>query len=153
MSVTRVWLTERSHQELRAELHTLLQQREAVAPVDGREHGGPEGPGAEERDREQRIRRLQELLRDPVVGDRPPDDGVAEPGMAVTVRYDDGETETFLLSHDENRIRPDGTMICSPDSPLGRALHGAHQGDAVRYRLPDGGWTGCTLLRAVPYDR
>ena len=152
MSVTRVWLTERSHQELHAELRTLLQQRRAVAVVDGREHDSPDGPGAEERDREQRIRRLQELLHDPVVGDRPPDDGVAEPGMAVTVRYDDGETETFLLSHDENRIRSDGTMSCSPDSPLGRALHGAHQGDVVRYQLPDGGSAECTLLRAVPFE-
>ena len=45
MSVTRVWLTERSHQELHAELQTLLQQRRAVAVVDGREHDSPGGYG------------------------------------------------------------------------------------------------------------
>ncbi|MBC3192730.1 GreA/GreB family elongation factor [Pseudonocardia sp. C8] len=148
MSTTRIWLTAQTYDELRAELRDLLRQR-SEAPVADRERNDPPGSDAEAREREQRIRRLQELLRDPVVGDRPPDDGVAEPGMAVTVRYDDGETETFLLSHEEGRAG--AMMVCSPDSPLGRALQDAREGDQVRYTLPDGGTAGCTLLRVVPY--
>ena len=32
------------------------------------------------------------------MGEDPPDDGIAEPGMVLTIRYDDtGDIETFLL--------------------------------------------------------
>ena len=48
--------------------------------------------------RQARIRQIQDLLTNAVVGEDPPDDGIAEPGMVLTVRYDDtGEIETFLL--------------------------------------------------------
>ncbi|WP_060577173.1 MULTISPECIES: GreA/GreB family elongation factor [unclassified Pseudonocardia] len=91
------------------------------------------------------------MLFDPVIGRRPADDGIAEPGMAVTVRYDDGGLETVLLSHDDDQ---GGTVTaCSPDSPLGRALHGAREGEYVRYPLPGDGTGGCLLLRVAPYNR
>jgi transcription elongation factor GreA len=151
MSTTRVWLTEQTFEQLRSELRDLLGRRSAGAPLIDRDRDDPPGSVVDERDREQRIRRLQELLRDPVVGARPADDGVVEPGMAVSVRYDDGEAETFLLSHDEDRTGT--TMVCSPESPLGRALQDAREGDHVRYSLPDGGGGSCTVLRAVPYPR
>ena len=48
--------------------------------------------------RQERIRQIQDLLANAVVDKTPPDDGVAEPGMVLTARYDDtGDTETFLL--------------------------------------------------------
>lgn len=146
VDTSRIWLTESTFAELRAELRELLAQRAA-----GASQGAPDDvpDTAAQRDREQRIRRLQELLSDPVVGHRPPDDGVVELGMEVTVRYDDGDVETFLLAHDEDRTR--STMVCSPDSPLGRALLDARQGEHVTYLLPHGGETGCTLERVVPY--
>lgn len=150
MTDTHVWLAEDAYENLRAELRELLALRErggAADTTDDQHH-------AEQRGREQRIRRLQELLQDPVVGQRPPDDGVAEPGMVLTVRYEeDGEVETFLLAHSESGAYPPDLMVCSPDSPLGRALPGARQGQRLRYRLPDGGAPEITLLRAVPYGR
>ncbi|MGW5875199.1 GreA/GreB family elongation factor [Nocardiopsis terrae] len=49
--------------------------------------------------------------------------------MVVTVRYgDDPEPETFLLGV-RDRADSDGIPVCSPDSPLGRALIGAAQGE------------------------
>ncbi|WP_009949925.1 GreA/GreB family elongation factor [Saccharopolyspora erythraea] len=85
--------------------------------------------------RRARIREIQELLHDAVVGEAPPDDGVAEPGMVLTVRFDDGETETFLLGA---RVGADlnGLAVYSPESPLGAAQPGARQGEQRAYSLP-----------------
>ena len=72
----RAWLTEETYERARIELAELLTRRDAGSFV---EHG----------DKEQcarRIRRLQELLGDAVVAYEPPDDGVPEPGMVLTVR-------------------------------------------------------------------
>ena len=155
MTDTPVWLAEGAEENLRAELRELLARRdhhddEAAPDADGTDHQLL----AERRGREQRIRRLQQLLRNPVVGHHPSDDGVAEPGMVLTVRYEeDDEVETFLLAHSEDGAYPSDLMLCSPDSPLGRALPGARQGDRLTYRLPDGGALEVTLLRATPYDR
>ncbi|MCO1656291.1 GreA/GreB family elongation factor [Pseudonocardia humida] len=106
------------------------------------------GPGAK---RKARIRRLQEMLLDALVGHEPPDDGIAEPGMPVTVRLDDsGHAETFLLAQRGQGAYPD-VETCSPDSPLGRALVGRREGDVCGYSLPDRRPMRATLIRAVPY--
>ena len=142
MSTSQVWLAPGAHERLRRELAELLRGRESAGAA----------PGADARERENRIRRLQEVLLDPLVGHEPPDDGVAEPGMLVTVRFDDaGETETFLLAQREDGAYPD-VEACSPGSPLGRALIGRREGEECRYALPDGRPMRATLVRAVPYD-
>ena len=78
--------------------------------------------------------RLETIMR---VGEDPPDDGVAEPGMVLTVRFDDtGETETFLLGA---RGAEHGTIeVYYPDSPLGAAVNGARRGERRAYRTPSG---------------
>jgi transcription elongation GreA/GreB family factor len=137
----RVWLTPQAHHRLRNELTTLL------APV----RGSLDDPDpVSQHDRQARIRRINDLLTNAVVGEDPPDDGVAEPGMVLTVRFDDtGETETFLLGA---RGAEHGTIeVCSPDSPLGAAVHGARQGEQRAYRTPSGATVRVTLLNAVPY--
>ncbi|MCE0762477.1 GreA/GreB family elongation factor [Pseudonocardia kujensis] len=160
MTETQVWLAQSAYDRLKTELTTLLRQRTE----------GLSGPAAEQfigdsadqntgqqlltdrRERENRIRKLQELLQNPLVGQDLPDDGVAEPGMMLTVRYeDDQETETFLLAHHEEGAYPDDLMLCSPDSPLGQALPGKKQGEKLQYVLPNGHLMDVTLLRAVPY--
>ncbi|HTM84208.1 MAG TPA: transcription elongation factor GreA, partial [Mycobacterium sp.] len=51
--------------------------------------------------RRTRIAQIRDLLSHAIVGEDPPDDGIAEPGMVLTVRFDDTkETETFLLGID-----------------------------------------------------
>jgi transcription elongation GreA/GreB family factor len=103
----------------------------------------------EQQARQARIHQIHDLLSVAVVGEDPPDDGVAEPGMVLTVRYDDGDTETFLLG-----VRDDdqsGLEVYSPQSPLGKAITGARPGEQRSYQVPSGANVTVTLLDAVPY--
>lgn len=140
-STTRAWLTPQADQRLRAELAELRTTRQPGEP-----------------EREARVREIQELLRNAVVGQDPPDDGVAEPGMVLTVRYDDqGDTETFLLGlrgaeHGEDDDDARDIEVYSPGSPLGTALAGARRGDRRSYQVPSGATVHVTLLDAVPYS-
>ncbi|WP_031469611.1 GreA/GreB family elongation factor [Sciscionella sediminilitoris] len=131
------WLSEQDYARLRAELAELT---DAGATE---QTGGPDHRGA-------RIRTLRALLDDAVVGTRPPDDGIAEPGMVLTVRFDDDpEPETFLLGASAGE---DSALAAySPESPLGAAVLGARQGERRAYQVPSGATVGVTLVRAVPY--
>ncbi|ODU04381.1 MAG: hypothetical protein ABS81_10805 [Pseudonocardia sp. SCN 72-86] len=160
MTKMQVWLAQTAYERLQAELQELLRQRADQTGGNAAEQFN--GDSADQntdqqlltarRERESRIRKLQELLQNPLVGQDPPDDGVAEPGMVLTIRYeDDHETETFLLAHTEEGAYPADLMTCSPNSPLGMALPGRRQGEKVQYTLPDGRTTEVTLLEAVPY--
>lgn len=70
--------------------------------------------------------------------------------MLLTVRFDDGETETFLLGTREG-ADADGLTVYSPEPPLGASLTGARQGEQRTYDVPNGGTVRVTLLRAVPH--
>jgi transcription elongation factor GreA len=162
MTETGVWLAKDAYERLRMELAELLRQRSgsliAATPPeisssarDSSDQNTDQQIMARRRDREQRIRKLQEMLQNAVVGHEPPDDGIAEPGMVVTVRFaDDPDTEELLLAHREEDAYPD-LEICSPGSPLGRALCGAREGQQRHYRLPGGDIMSVRLIRAVPY--
>jgi transcription elongation factor GreA len=140
MTTPRVWLSPQAHHRLRNELATLLASPQTDPDF------------ATRRDRETRIRRINELLTNAIVGEDPPDDGVAEPGMVLTVRFDDtGETETFLLG--ARGAESGAVEVYSPDSPLGAAVHGARRGEQRAYRTPSGATVLVTLLNAVPYGR
>ena len=143
----RVWLTPQAHHRLRNELMTLL------SPVRSRlGEESSESDFLSQRDREARIRQIKDLLTNAIVGEDPPDDGIAEPGMVLTVSFDDtGETDTFLLGA---RGAEHGTIeVFSPDSPLGAAVNGARQGEQRAYRTPSGATVRVTLLNAVPYGQ
>lgn len=150
-STERVWLTPQAHNRLTAELTALL-----AADRDPAADGNEDDPFTSRRARQARIREIQDLLNNAVVGEDPPDDGIAEPGMVLTVRYDDSdETETFLLGvrgaeHDDDKA---GLEVYSPQSPLGAALIGARRGERRTYRVPTGATIGVTLVDAVPYGR
>ena len=137
------WLTPEAHDRLRAELAVLLAP---AAPP-------PDDTGAETvHRRAARVRELRELLANAVVGEDPPDDGVAEPGMVLTVRYDDtGEEETFLLGLRDAEQTGDDVEVYSPGSPLGMAVTGARRGERRSYRVPNGATVRVTLVDAVPY--
>ncbi|AEA24519.1 GreA/GreB family elongation factor [Pseudonocardia benzenivorans] len=160
MTEEAVWLAEIAYQRLRNELAELLRQRAEGAEGGAGDHlvgdsadsTGDHQRLTDRRERDNRIRKLQELLQKAIVSHDPPDDGVAEPGMLLTVRYEeDQESETFLLSHYEEGAYPDDFMTCSPDSPLGSAVLGKKEGDRIEYSLPNGERMQVTLLRAVPY--
>ena len=90
------------------------------------------------------------MLDTAVIGEDPPNDGVAETGMVVTVRFEGADdTETFLLGvhgADYGDIE-----VYSANSPLGSAIAGARVGQRREYQLPNGGTQVVTLMRAVPY--
>ncbi|WP_082949167.1 GreA/GreB family elongation factor [Mycolicibacterium celeriflavum] len=100
------------------------------------------------RARRARIRQIEDLLAEVSVDAELPDDGIAEPGMICTVRYDTGASETFLLGghgagDDDNKIYP-------LRSPLGRAVAGARPGEHRTSPLPGGATIAVTLLNAQP---
>src|SRR5207237_10043845 len=87
-------------------------------------NGGYHAAREEQAHQEARIRHLQELLRNAKVGEAPANDGLAEPGKVLTIRYDgDEDTEKFLLATREEGAEG-GLEIYSPESPLGKALLG-----------------------------
>ncbi|KLO29356.1 elongation factor GreAB [Mycolicibacter heraklionensis] len=134
-----VWMTQQTKDRLLAELAELS----APQPVSGGEDI------SDQQARQARIHQIHDLLAVAVVGQDPPDDGVAEPGMVLTVRYSDGDTETFLLG-----VRDDdqsGLEVYSPQSPLGMAITGARPGEERTYQVPSGANVTVTLLDAVPY--
>jgi transcription elongation GreA/GreB family factor len=136
----RLWMTPHTRQRLEAELAELAEPRPDADADDF----------SERQARQARIHQIHDLLANAVVGEDPPDDGVAEPGMVLTVRYDDsGETETFLLG-----VRGDdqsGMEVYSAQSPLGKAITGARRGEQRSYQVPSGATVSVTLLDAVPY--
>lgn len=142
------WLSALGHQQARTELERLL-----LSHRSDRVHLDLDGDAwARHRWRERRIRQLQELLLGATVDAAPPDDGIAEPGMVLTIRVDDDPvTETFLLA-ESNVPTPSGIEVYSPASPIGRALLGAADGATRTCQLPDGHTITITLVAAKPYD-
>ena len=141
------WLSAQGYQQTRTELERLLLSHRS----DRLRLDVDDDAGARHRWRERRIRHLQELLLGATVGTAPADDGIAEPGMVLTVRIDDApETETFLLA-ESNVPTPSEIEVSSPASPIGRAVLGARDGDTRTCRLPDGHTISITLLAARPY--
>ncbi|HEY5856263.1 MAG TPA: GreA/GreB family elongation factor [Aldersonia sp.] len=144
-STERVWMTAQAHSRLRSELDQLLAERnlEVTDDLSG-------NTGALRSALQARIHQVHDLLGNAVVGQDPTDDGIAEPGMVLTVRYDEtGETETFLLAVpdvDDGEIE-----VYSMKSPLGAAIAGSQPGERRTYRTPSGATVAVTLLQAVPY--
>lgn len=145
-SSTLTWLTQEGYEQLSDELSRLLSDRAANSLLTG------EDIDLDERQwQKTRIRQLEDVLRTAKVGACPADDGVAEPGMVLTVRYaDDPDTEKFLLATRTADTR-EQLEITSPDSPLGLALLGAREGEQREYALPHGGTMKVTLVKAEPF--
>jgi transcription elongation factor GreA len=157
--IERIWLTPEARDRLQAELTALLTPHTSSAPAEPPTNSGDSDTAANTHTRAARIRQLQELLANATVGQDPPDDGIAEPGMVLTIRYDDtADEETFLLGlraaeHPNLDSNGDNLEVYSPTSPLGMALTGARPGDQRSYQIPNGTTVHVTLLNAVPYTR
>lgn len=152
------WLTQEAHDRLKHELDDLIAQRPVIAAKinasreegDLRENGGYHAAREEQGLMEARIRTLQQLLHNAKVGEAPEEDGVAAPGMVLTVQYEDDETETFLLATREEGSHGE-LEVYSPSSPLGEALLGAHENETREYVLPNGGTMKVKLVSAKPF--
>jgi transcription elongation factor GreA len=153
------WLTQEAYDRLSRELDDLIANRPVIAKEindrrqegDLRENGGYHAAREEQGRQEGRIVQLQALLRSAKVGEAPADDGIAEPGMLVTVRFDgDDEDETFLLGSREE-AETAGVAVYSPQSPLGRELLGKREGEGFAYETPNGRTIKGTLVSAKPF--
>jgi transcription elongation factor GreA len=146
-STERVWMTRQAHNRLQAELAALRSLPSIEVPDDFMDYD--DNLVARYAARHARIRQIQDLLTNAVVGEDPPDDGVAELGMVLTVRYDDtGEIETFLLGV---RGAEDADIdVYSMQSPLGRAIAGARPGEQRTFSIPSAANLPVTLVKAVP---
>lgn len=132
MTTERVWMTPAVLQRLQDELTGL-------------DHATTDTEQA-------RALELRELIRRAEVGS-PPDDGLVEPGMTVTVRFErDGSETTFLLgSRDLSGLDPDVDIeVYSPTSPLGASITGRYVGDEVTFAAPSGEQR-ITVLSAKPF--
>lgn len=158
-----IWLTQEAYDRLKAELEHLmgpvraeLSRRIGEARDEGdlRENGGYQAAKEEQGRTEAQIRKLQDMLRRARVGDTPPDDGIVEPGMKVTIRFEgDDDTETFILGSRE-LLALDKSVdieVYSPDSPLGKAISGKRKGDLVTYDAPNGRPVTVEIVDTVPF--
>ncbi|MFN8097224.1 MAG: transcription elongation factor GreA [Dermatophilaceae bacterium] len=156
--VTGAYLTQEAHDRLQAELKDLQGPRRAEvvrrieaarAEGDLKENGGYHAAREEQGKLELRIRQLTQLLQTAVVRDTPPpDDGVVEPGMVVTVELF-GDEETFLLGSRE--IADGSIQVFSENSPLGAAINGKKVGDTTSYLAPNGKSIEVTITGAKPF--
>jgi transcription elongation factor GreA len=153
------WLTQEAYDRLSAELEHLtthgraeLSEKIGAARAEGdlKENAGYHAAKEEQGQQEARIRQLTMLLRNAEVGQAPPADDVAEPGMLITVRFADGDEEQFLLGSREEAAHADVTVY-SALSPLGRAITGRKAGEQVSYQLPNGNAMTVDILDAIPY--
>ncbi len=83
---------------------------------------------------EARIRQIESLLQDAVIGERTTADEVAA-GVVVTLDVA-GDEETYLVGSREDR-HPELDVLSS-DSPMGLALLGASEGDTRSFETPAG---------------
>ncbi|OFE14732.1 transcription elongation factor GreA [Humibacillus sp. DSM 29435] len=152
------FLTQEAYDRLKGELDQLSgegrldiarQIEEAREEGDLKENGGYHAAREEQGKMEARIRQLTELLQTATIGETPPDDGIVEPGMLVTVEMF-GDQETFLLG---NREIADGSdlQVFSEKSAMGAAIHGKSVGDSTTYTAPNGKKIEVKVLAAKPY--
>ena len=162
MTDTQVtWLTQESHDRLKAELDQLIANRPIIAAEindrreegDLRENSGYDAAREEQGQQEARIRQLQELLNNAKVGEAPTQSGVALPGSVVKVYYngDESDTETFLIATRQEGVSDGKLEVYSPNSPLGSALLDAKVGETHTYTVPNGNTVKVTLVSAEPY--
>lgn len=152
------WLTREAYDRLRQELQRLLAHRPVIAAEinerrqdgDLRENDAYRAVREEQGKEEARIRQLQQLLREAKIEEQPTARGLVEPGMVLTVAYEDGEMERFLLA--TRAAGAQGNLeVYSPESPLGHSLLGAREGETREYALPNGQTMRATLVKVEPY--
>ena len=117
---------------------------------DLKENGGYHAAKEEQGKMEARIRQLTQILETAVVGEAPPDDGIVEPGMVVTVKMF-GDEETFLLGSREISGESD-LDVYSEQSPLGAAINGRKAGETTSYVAPNGKSIEVEIVSAKPYE-
>jgi len=153
------YLTQEAYDRLKGELTQLsgegrseISKKIEAARDEGdlKENGGYHAAKEEQGKMEARIRQLTQLLEGATVGHAPPDHGIVEPGMVVTVEMS-GDELTFLLGSREIAENSD-LEVYSEKSPLGKAILDLKAGDVTSFRAPNGNEIAVKVLNAKPCD-
>jgi transcription elongation factor GreA len=148
--MAETFLSQKAYDRLTAELDDLktngrpnISSEIEVARAHGdlRENAEYHAAKDEQGRMEARIRQLEALLRDAVIGERPETDAVA-PGVVVVLDVD-GDEEVYLVGSREDR-HPELTVL-SFDSPMGRSLDGATAGETRAFETPSGSTVTVTV--------
>lgn len=140
-----VWLTREAYERLNAELEYLtgpwrleIAKRIEAARSEGdlKENGGYHAAKDEQGKQEGRIRELQQLLRNAVVGESEGDAGTIAAGSLVTATVAGREME-FIVGNHEIAAGTD-IKVFSVDSPIGEAIIGLVAGQKTSYLAPNG---------------
>lgn len=149
------WLTQEAYDRLREELtervdvtRSQISKTIELAREEGdlRENGGYHAAKEDQGRNEARIRELKHLLDHAKVG-RPEraEEGAVIHGSTVTIEFPGGDQERMYVASREEKAHTD-LEICSPDSPLGKALMGKVAPATVSYELPNGRTMEVTLV-------
>jgi len=153
------YLTQEAYNRLNSELTQLsgegrseISKKIEAARDEGdlKENGGYHAAKEEQGKMEARIRQLTQLLEGATVGHAPPDHGIVEPGMVVTVELS-GDKLTFLLGNREIAGNSD-LEVYSEKSPLGKAILDLKAGDVTSFLAPNGKQVQVKVLHAKPCD-
>ena len=118
--------------ELRSGYHTLTA---AVFDTDAVKDSGDQAQRVERADDLARLSDRIHQITEVLAGRVPPAPIDALPeGTEVTIRFSDGSTDTMQVT----TVPGDTGDTVTRNSPLGRALNGAHPGDRITYPGPDG---------------
>ena len=146
MTEHTTWLTQDAFDRLQAELversgpqRAEITKRIELARQEGdlSENAGYHAAREAQGMNEARIRHLTHFLEHVLIGAPEVEDGVAAVGRVVTVEFDDGEQEVFLLGSREE-VAHSAREVLSPSSPLGAAVIGKRIGEDVTYALANG---------------
>ncbi|WP_105565490.1 transcription elongation factor GreA [Microbacterium halophytorum] len=153
------FLTQDAYDRLAAELEELsttgreeIAKRIEAAREEGdlRENGGYHAAKDEQGKQEARIRTLQALLKDAVVGEAPELNGTVQSGTVVTAEVL-GDEERFLLGSREIAGGTD-LDVYSEKSPLGAAILGLKEGEETSYEAPNGKKIPVKVIRVESFE-
>lgn len=135
-------LSEAARERLHREEEQLLVRRAELLAEQGSETGGDlvdqAGVAAQQIEIEsidRRLSRIRDLLSATTIATTVEKDTVGL-GSKVTLRFDDGSTETYQVGLIEEQ--DDEVVALTPTSPLGQALIGQRKGGQITYAAPAG---------------
>lgn len=153
-----VLLTQEAYDKLKEELayregeyREEITERIAAARAEGdlSENGGYQAAREEQGKNEGRINELIVKLRNAKILEAP-DAGTVGNGSLVTVELA-GREMKYVLGSRDIAVATDYDVI-SPESPIGAAILGAHEGDVVTYKAPNGRDISVTIRESKPLD-
>jgi transcription elongation factor GreA len=158
--IKSTWLTQEAFDRLTAEfeerqgvIRSEITKKIETAREEGdlKENGGYHAAREEQGKNEARIRQLKQIIENATIGTPPSDTSEIAVGHVVSVKFADGDVETFWLASREEAQH--ATMdVYSPESPLGQAVLGKKAGDKSGFELPNGKQIEIEIVEVKTYS-